>query len=81
MMHRSAVYQAQKVVELVVVVGIGKGVIIDKTFAVRAANSVSVLSSSLVNWLSESFSYSVRRHLPQAHGTWSATSANEDPVR
>ena len=48
-MHRPAVYQAQKVIELVVVVGIAKGVIIDKKLAVRADKSVSMLSSSLVS--------------------------------
>ena len=48
-MHRSAVYQAQKVIELVVVVGIAKGVIVEKKFAVRADKSVSVLNHSSVN--------------------------------
>ena len=54
-MHRSAVYQAQKEVELVVVVGIAKRVIIDEALAVRADKSVSVLSRSLVNRSSEPF--------------------------
>ena len=80
MIYQSAAHHAQKVIELIIMVAIAKGMVVDGDFEIGADQDTGVLRSSSVLILIQRCSM-VYRYWPQAHGTWSPTSANVGVAR
>ena len=75
MIYRSAIHHAQKLTELIIVIVIAKGMVVDGDFEIGADQSIGVLRFSSILKLIQRCSM-VYRYWPQAHGSWSPTSAN-----